>query len=416
MKPFDYAKYLKNNPLLKESFSNRISNKNKGAGMEESFSSRISATSSKSKELTEPALIKLFPIIKKECGNEYQASMQKSSKGEGRIFIMPYNTDGPFKGPIGAVVVAHPNGTVTIGSAKDSSNDDAFFSSSDQKKFNSLDVDNILEYIATILSKLRTSGMAEAKEKNSQLMKTVSDLYDKIMTTKPYKNKIDDYLVDEIIEDIIGKPLTTWDELNDKKLAKIVPFLQAVIKWIDSKKDFIGLDMGWDGKQLTSTDDTEDMDEAKKNKDGDETWFSDVNYFKKEHEGYKLKPTDMVSIGDIPAMTYAQAMKKFGGAMKEGLKKKVKEGYTLSGGGAGSGSQTMSWEPDNAYLQKFANLKVGDKVKYQTKPSYTHDYGETKIGVIFKINPISIVIDKEGDFSGRYKYDKKAFNYIKKIR
>jgi hypothetical protein len=46
--------------------------------------------------------------------------------------------------------------------------------------------------------------------------------------------------------------------------------------------------------------------------DGDETWFSDMNYFKKEHEGYKLKPTDMVSIGDIPAMTYANAIKKFG--------------------------------------------------------------------------------------------------------
>jgi hypothetical protein len=52
-------------------------------------------------------------------------------------------------------------------------------------------------------------------------------------------------------------------------------------------------------------------------KDGDEIWFSDANYFKKEHEGYKLKPTDMVAIGDSKAMTYAQAKKKFGGAMKE---------------------------------------------------------------------------------------------------
>ena len=57
-------------------------------------------------------------------------------------------------------------------------------------------------------------------------------------------------------------------------------------------------------------------------KDGDETWFSDANYFKKEHEGYKLKPTDMVSVGDSKPMTYAQAVKKFGGAMKESLKKK----------------------------------------------------------------------------------------------
>lgn len=50
---------------------------------------------------------------------------------------------------------------------------------------------------------------------------------------------------------------------------------------------------------------------------GDEIWFSDVNYFKKQHAGYKLKPTDMVSVGSSNAMTYAQAVKKFGGETKE---------------------------------------------------------------------------------------------------
>jgi len=60
-------------------------------------------------------------------------------------------------------------------------------------------------------------------------------------------------------------------------------------------------------------------------KDGDETWFSDANYFKKEHEGYKLKPTDMVAVGDSKAMTYAQAKKKFGGAMKEAKQSRLKE-------------------------------------------------------------------------------------------
>ena len=45
---------------------------------------------------------------------------------------------------------------------------------------------------------------------------------------------------------------------------------------------------------------------------GDETWFSDVNYFKKQHAGYKLKPTDMVSVGDSKVMTYADALKKYG--------------------------------------------------------------------------------------------------------
>lgn len=52
---------------------------------------------------------------------------------------------------------------------------------------------------------------------------------------------------------------------------------------------------------------------------GDEIWFSDVNYFKKEHAGMKLKPTDMVSVGDSKVMTYADAVKKFGGKMKENI-------------------------------------------------------------------------------------------------
>jgi len=63
-------------------------------------------------------------------------------------------------------------------------------------------------------------------------------------------------------------------------------------------------------------------------KDGDEIWFSDENYFKKEHEGYKLKPTDMVAIGDSKAMTYAQAKKKFGGTMKE-APKEVEEAQSV---------------------------------------------------------------------------------------
>jgi len=93
-------------------------------------------------------------------------------------------------------------------------------------------------------------------------MKTASDLYDTLLTNKKYQRKLDDYLVDDIIEDIIGKPFDYWESLSDRELKKVIPFLQAVIKWIDSKKEFIGLDMGWDGKQLTSTDDTEDMDEG----------------------------------------------------------------------------------------------------------------------------------------------------------
>ena len=60
-------------------------------------------------------------------------------------------------------------------------------------------------------------------------------------------------------------------------------------------------------------------------KDGDETWFSDVNYFKKEHEGYKLKPTDMVAVGDSKAMTYAQAVKKFASKINEDINEITQE-------------------------------------------------------------------------------------------
>lgn len=76
----------------------------------------------------------------------------------------------------------------------------------------------------------------------------------------------------------------------------------------------------WEGNKCYRVDDEGNMDEvdssyckrfAEGKEKKDETWFSDMNYFKKEHEGYKLKPTDMVSIGDIPTMTYAQALKKF---------------------------------------------------------------------------------------------------------
>jgi hypothetical protein len=64
-------------------------------------------------------------------------------------------------------------------------------------------------------------------------------------------------------------------------------------------------------------------------KDGDEIWFSDENYFKKEHEGYKLKPTDMVTVGDSKAMTYAQAKKKFAGETKKPMKEALGSAINL---------------------------------------------------------------------------------------
>jgi len=109
------------------------------------------------------------------------------------------------------------------------------------------------------------------------------------------------------------------------------------------------------------------------------------------------------------------------GEYQESLNNKnnTKEGFTLGGGGAGSGSQTMSWEDDNAYLQKFSNLKVGDKVKYTVNRAWSHDVvNEERIGQITKINPSTIVIGSyrpDGTLSN-WTIPKKWIVSIKKIR
>ena len=100
-------------------------------------------------------------------------------------------------------------------------------------------------------------------------------------------------------------------------------------------------------------------------------------------------------------------------------KKEIKEAFKLSGGGAGSGSQAMSLEPEDAYLQKFANLKVGDKVKYEIKRGYSGDVVQIeRVGEIVKINPSTIVIGSykpDGTLS-QFPIPKKEIDIIKKLK
>jgi len=190
MQPFDYNKYRKNNPLLKEakgdmemeeSFSNRIKKKSQRPGMEESFTDRINASADKKKQVTDPAIAKLLPSIQKECGNEFEAVTQKDSKGGDLIFVIPNNIppSNYYNGAIGAVVVPQSNGTVTIGMAKDSTNDDVFFSKKDSKIFNSNDTESILDHIAMILSKVEQEdfsmkeGIDNAGGIETELMATI---------------------------------------------------------------------------------------------------------------------------------------------------------------------------------------------------------------------------------------------------
>lgn len=59
------------------------------------------------------------------------------------------------------------------------------------------------------------------------------------------------------------------------------------------------------------------LPKSKWGKPSADTWFSDVKYFKDTHKSEKLKPTDVIGIGD-EEMTYADALKKYAGNMREG--------------------------------------------------------------------------------------------------
>jgi len=134
-----------------------------------------------------------------------------------------------------------------------------------------------------------------------------------------------------------------------------------------------------------------DIEEAKNvKKDGDETWFSDENYFKKEHEGYKLKPTDMVAIGDGKAMTYAQAVKKFGGAMKEAKKK-----------------NDETWFSDVNYFKKEHEgykLKPTDMVSIGDIPSMTYAQAVKKFGKVMKEAPKEVEEAQSVESTDDYEY------------
>jgi hypothetical protein len=141
--------------LLKESFADRIE-KQKGEGeMEEGFKDRIKAASAKEKEITEPELIKLLPICKKEAGKEYEVFTQKDSEGMGHLFVMPKNLGSGVVGrPVAAIINAKSNGTVLVGITNGTIDSGGNVHISGEKTFNVNDTENILDRIALVLSQV----------------------------------------------------------------------------------------------------------------------------------------------------------------------------------------------------------------------------------------------------------------------
>ena len=144
----------------------------------------------------------------------------------------------------------------------------------------------------------RIAGLITESEYQEEIIK------DEEKVNEVYGLENDDLIYDNMvtmdIEQLVSDMLSTVEKEPSSTLK------DYVLKYDSSEDDNDDYDTDY-----KEPNEPFDMAEAK-GKTGDETWFSDVKYFKKEHEGYKLKPTDMVSIGDIPAMTYANAIKKFG--------------------------------------------------------------------------------------------------------
>jgi hypothetical protein len=161
-----------------------------------------------------------------------------------------------------------------------------------------------------------------------------------------------------------------------------------------------------------------DAIEAKKENDNDAIKFH-LALFKDELKK-TIKNLKETQIFEREKVEEGEAAYEYEKGKEAGEKEEeIKEAFKLSGGGAGSGSQTMSWEPEDAYLQKFTNLKVGDKVKYEIKRGYSGDVVQIeRVGEIVKINPSTIVIGSykpDGTLS-QFPIPKKEIDVIKKLK
>lgn len=121
------------------------------------------------------------------------------------------------------------------------------------------------------------------------------------------------------------------------------------------------------------------------------------NLNRKKEQLVIAKMLDALKLSPSELNQAVQKVKKYGVVTRQKTGNEehdwMGEAFKLSGGGAGSGSQTMSWEDDDEYKKQFAKLKAGDKVEYVVNRAWSHDtVNEKRTGVITKINSVTIVI------------------------
>jgi hypothetical protein len=292
MKQFDYNKYLKNNPLLKNA---------KRFQLKESLLqiNSVSASPNEKPGVVDTVLIdKLLRQIGPYLG--YFDWEQKIANPDYKAIIQK--------------IAKHVSGTGTL--------------STDRLVLKEMQEGDIEESFKDTIAARRTTKKTGESTPTGDLA-TIFDAVKK-EAAGDYKVVYKDgaiYIMPDLASGVVGRIIGVVITQDPGNKAITVGFTNGTIDNSGAThmtqgqrfnpKDIQGiLDMCADMiDQVTSEDESSGtVDEVKgKNQDGDETWFSDANYFKKEHAGYKLKPTDMVSIGDIPPMTYAQAVKKFGG-------------------------------------------------------------------------------------------------------
>lgn len=154
-----------------------------------------------------------------------------------------------------------------------------------------------------LLKEMDESNMEEARG-GAPLIVPADDAYDLEEEAVYFQQMLQDAGVMARVEAGIGElEIYLTNPMDKRKAAKVIANA--------------GYSLSEGEKKMEEAKPLKPFPKSKWGKPSADTWFSDVQYFIDTHKSEKLKPTDVIGIGD-EEMTYADALKKYAGKMREG--------------------------------------------------------------------------------------------------
>lgn len=139
MKPFDYNKYLKNNPLLKEGLADRVAMRKKSA-----MDKRTTPQDDNTKAL--------FDAVKAEAGKDYKVSITDNS-----VIVQPKKVTSGVVGRLVAAVLKVSGNKVTVGATAGTVDSSGERDLKGGKKFAMSDMEGIFDYLAEVMEAVEES-------------------------------------------------------------------------------------------------------------------------------------------------------------------------------------------------------------------------------------------------------------------